>query len=152
MPVLETRSLGRITWEPESEIEFPQGLPGFEERRRFVAVHLDHTDPLLFLQSLEDPGLNFVALPVRSVDPEYRIAVSREDLELIGLPAGRQPRIGSDIHCLAVLSIRETGVTANLLAPVLINLRNLKAVQAVMQQGEYSHQHVLTAREAVAPC
>jgi flagellar assembly factor FliW len=150
MPLLESKSLGLISWEAESEIEFPRGLPGFEERRKFLAVHFPHTDPLIFLQSLDDPGLNFVTLPVRSVDPGYRIAASREDLELVGLPPNRQPRIGDDVHCLAVLAIRETGVTANLLAPVLINLRNLKAVQSVAQEGSYSHQHQLIEEKAAS--
>jgi len=152
MPSLETKNLGLISWEPASEIEFPRGLPGFENRRRFLAVHFAHADPLIFLQSLEDAGLSFVTLPARSVDPDYRISASREDLEVVGLPGGRQPRIGEDIHCLAVLAIRESGVTANLLAPVLINLRNLKAVQAVAQERVYSHQHVLTGEVKAATC
>jgi flagellar assembly factor FliW len=152
MPLFESKNLGLISWEPAAEIEFPRGLPGFEQLRKFLAVHFAHTDPLIFLQSLEDPGLSFVTLPVRSVDPDYRIAAAKEDLELVELPTSDQPRIGDDVHCLAVLAIRETGVTANLLAPVLINLRNLKAVQAVAQEGGYSHQHVLTGEQKAVAC
>lgn len=152
MPSLDTKNLGTISWEPGSEIEFPGGLPGFEERRRFVAVHFGHTDPLFFLQSVEDAALCFTTLPVRAIDPDYRLAVSREDLGLVGLPANRQPRIGDEIHCLAVLSVRETGVTANLLAPILINLKNLKAVQSVVHEGDYSHQYNLARQEAAAAC
>jgi flagellar assembly factor FliW len=154
MPKLNTKNLGTISWEPASEIEFPRGLPGFEQLRRFVAVHFSHTDPLIFLQSLEDAALCFVTLPARAVDPDYRVAVSSEDLRLVGLRARRQPRIGDEVHCLAVLSLRETGPTANLLAPVVINLKNLKAVQAVAQAGGYSHQHVLPVeqREKAAAC
>ena len=147
MPLLNTKNLGTISWEPGSEIEFPRGLPGFEQLRRFVAVHFCHTDPLIFLQSLEDAALCFITLPVRAVDADYRVAVSNEDLRLVGLRAGRQPHIGKEIHCLAVLSLRKAGATANLLAPVVINLKNLKAVQAVAQAGGYSHQHVLPAEE-----
>jgi flagellar assembly factor FliW len=152
MPSLNTKDLGVISWEVESEIEFPRGLPGFEGRRRFVAVHFLHTDPLIFLQSLEDEALCFIALPAKAVDPGYRVAVSEEDLELVGLPVRRHPRIGEDIHCLAVLSVKESGTTANLLAPIIINLKNLKAVQAVAQAGGYSHQHVLMVEEKAAAC
>jgi flagellar assembly factor FliW len=38
MPEFETSSLGRIFYEPEWAIEFPSGLPGFEDRRRFAAI------------------------------------------------------------------------------------------------------------------
>jgi len=47
-----------------------------------------------------------------------------------------------------VIAIRETGPTANLLAPIVENLRNLKAVQAVAPESEYSLQHVLLPEEA----
>jgi flagellar assembly factor FliW len=152
MPFLNTKNLGAISWEPASEIEFPCGLPGFEDCRRFVAVHFGHTDPLIFLQSVEDAALCFITLPVRAVEPDYRLAVGEEDLGLVGLPADRSPRIGEDVHCLAVLSVRETGTTANLLAPVIINLKNLKAVQAVAQEGGYSHQHPLPTEEMAVAC
>jgi flagellar assembly factor FliW len=152
MPFLETKNLGAITWEPESEIEFPAGLPGFEQCRRFLAVRFHHTDPLIFLQSLEDSTLSFVTLPVRTVHPEYRLSVSPDDLRRVGLPTDRQPAIGDEIHCLTVLSIRENGTTANLLAPVVINLKTLKAVQAVTQGGGYSHQHSLAAAEQAVSC
>jgi flagellar assembly factor FliW len=148
MPVQETRKFGRIWYEVESKIEFPAGLPGFEDRRQFLAVQLPDANPLVFLQSLEDPDLCFVTLPVLSVEARYRLRLSGEDLERLGFTGGRQPRIGIDVLCLAVLSIRASGPTADLLAPVVVNVANLKAVQAVMADSGYSHQHALLAQEA----
>jgi flagellar assembly factor FliW len=54
--------------------------------------------------------------------------------------------IGREALCLVVLSMREGGPTANLLGPVLINLRNRKAVQAVSMAPGYSHQHALEGK------
>jgi flagellar assembly factor FliW len=147
MPVLETINFGPITFEQESILEFPRGLPGFEECRRFVAVQIPQTAPLLFLQSLEQAPLCFTTMPIQSVDPDYRLQVIPEDLALVDLPPGRQPRIGLDVLCLAVLSLRESGPTANLLAPVVVNLTNRKAVQAVAPESDYSHQHRLLPEE-----
>jgi flagellar assembly factor FliW len=148
MPLLETKSFGRIPYELGAAIEFPTGLPGFESRKGFVAIEFADTAPLVFLQSTEEPGLCFITLPVLVVDPEYRLQVSAEDLELVGLTADRQPRLGEDILCLVVLSLRETGPTANLLAPVLVNLHNRRAVQSVAADSGYSHQHALLPEEA----
>jgi flagellar assembly factor FliW len=147
---METKNFGTISFEPESELEFPCGLPGFDSRKRFVAVRFVESDPLVYLQSLEEPGLCFITAPVQTVDPEYRLKVSADDLQQLGLPLGRQPRIGEDVLALTVVSIRESGPTANLLAPVLVNLRNRKAVQAVSEEPGYSHQHVIMADEAGA--
>jgi flagellar assembly factor FliW len=148
MPVQETQKFGRIRYEEGSEIDFPAGLPGFEERHRFLALQLPDKQPLVFLQSLEDPGLCFVALPVLAVDPKYRLRLGGEDLERLGFTGGRQPRIGADVLCLAVISIRAAGPTANLLAPVVVNVSSLKAVQAVIPGSGYSHRHALLPQKA----
>jgi flagellar assembly factor FliW len=65
--------------------------------------------------------------------------------------AAHPPRIGEDVLCLAVLSMRESGPTANLLAPVVVDLISHRAVQAVAPESDYSYQHALFPREA-APC
>jgi flagellar assembly factor FliW len=148
MPALQTKNFGNISFEPESELHFPAGVPGFEDRRRFVALTFAETNPLVYLQSLEVPDLCFITLPILAADPEYRLRVSQEDLSLLGLVSNRQPVIGEDVLCLSVLSLRETGPTANLLAPVLVNLKTRTAVQAVSQEADYSLQFALTPQES----
>ena len=76
---METKNFGKISFEAESELEFPSGLPGFDGRKRFVAVRFVESDPLIYLQSLEDPGLCFITMPVLAVEPKYRLKVSSED-------------------------------------------------------------------------
>ena len=71
MTLLETKNFGRISYEAQSALEFPCGLPGFEGRRQFVAVRFPENDPLIYLQSLEDPALCFITMPILAVDPQY---------------------------------------------------------------------------------
>ena len=146
MPATKTKYFGEIDYEAGTEIEFPRGLPGFEDRRRFVMIRHADSDPLLYLQSLDDLELCFLTMPVLAVDGSYRLQLSREDLELIRF--ARQPNIGDDVLCVAVLSLRESGPTANLLAPVVVNLRNRLAVQAVAVDTSYPHQLALLEAEA----
>jgi len=148
MPVMQTKNFGTINYEPDSELEFPHGLPGFDDRRRFVAVRFAESDPLVYLQSLEDPALCFITMPVLAVDPRYRLKVTGDDLCQIGLTPARQPRIGEDVFCLTVLAMREAGPTANLLAPIVINLKTRRAVQAIAPESEYSHQYELMPQES----
>src|SRR5947209_7785558 len=140
MPVMQTKNFGPINYQPDSELEFPRGLPGFDDRRRFVAVRFVESDPLVYLQSLEDPELCFITMPVLAVDPKYKLKVNSDDLGYIGLAPVRQPKIGEDVFCLTVLSMREDGPTANLLAPIVINLKTRLAVQAIAPESGYSHQ------------
>jgi flagellar assembly factor FliW len=150
MPVLETKYFGVISYQPDAVIDFPGGLPAFESRRRFVAIRFPDRDPLVFLQSLEDSSLCFIALPVLALDRDYRLRLAEEDLSALDFDGGTEPRIGREIMCLAVVSVRETGPTANLMAPIVVNLANRKAVQGVNEGARYPHQHAL-APEAV-PC
>jgi len=148
MPCFHTKHFNTISYDTDAVVEFPNGLPGFEERRQFLALQFPDSAPLVFLQSLEDPDLCFITLPVLVVDGEYRLQISAEDRELVGLPAAGDLRLGEDVGCFAVISIRENSCTANLLAPVVVNLRNRKAVQAVAAESGYSHQHPLAPQEA----
>jgi flagellar assembly factor FliW len=149
MPAFETQNFGAIEYEEDWMVDFPNGLPGFEDRRRFAALSFPDSEPMVFLQSLEDRSLCFVTLPVLSIDQHYRLEIGEEDLARLGLAPKQQPRIGHEVACLAVLTLQESGPTANLLAPVVINLGNLKAVQAIAQESGYSHQHVLSPVEAL---
>jgi flagellar assembly factor FliW len=148
MPQIETTYFGSLSWQPESAIEFPAGLPGFEDERSFLPVEIREYAPLVFLQSVRTPGLCFLTLPVLAADPEYRLEAAPEDLARIGLDPRRQPVVGKDVLCLAVLTVAEDGITANLLAPLVIALDSHRGVQAIQPQGRYSHRHPLACEEA----
>ncbi len=150
MPSIQTRYFGQLPYENDSIIQFPDGLPGFEDEHRFVAVELTAHRPLVFLQSLATPSLCFPALPVLVVDRHYRLRLDPADLETLGFPAGARPAIGRDVFCLAILSIEPGGTTANLLAPVVVNLATRQAVQAILTSCGYSHRHPLAAQEVPA--
>jgi flagellar assembly factor FliW len=147
MQSFETANFGKLSYERDSALVFPCGLPGFEDRRLFLILNFEDSKPLVFLQSLEDPGLCFITLPILAVDPQYRLRVSSEDLARLDLPPERQPQLGRDVLCLAILSLQESGPTANLLAPVVVNVLNLKAMQIIVPESDYSHQHELSPQE-----
>ena len=117
MPEITTKYFGSIEYREEDVIQFPSGLPGFEEEAQFLAIEPPANAPLTFLQSVRRPSLCFLAVPIQGLDPDYKLAITREDLESLGLETDRQPRIGEGIRCFAVILVAENGpVSANLLA------------------------------------
>ena len=151
MPQCETKYFESLNYEPGSEIEFPAGLPGFENCRWFLPLDDTARNPLLFLQSLEQPGLCFIMLPVLAIDPTYQLTLTEEDLSALALDATRQPVIGQGVLCFAVVAFGADGVpTANLLAPVVISLKNGKAVQQVRDDAVYGCRHPLSPEQS--PC
>ena len=137
---------GALDVDEESIIEFPEGLPGFEQMRRFLPLRSEQTAGLIFLQSLERPELCFLSMPVRSVRPDYELSLSPEDLLLLGLPAERQPQIEREVAALAILSLTEgEDPTVNLRSPVVICSKTRRAVQAIRPDERYSCRDPLVA-------
>jgi len=153
MPTIDTKYFGAMSYEEESCFDFPCGLPAFDNERQFLPLHVPEQEPLVFLQSTKTPELCFVAIPVLVADPAYCLAATREDLEIVGLGTARQPCIGSEALVLALLAIRDQApATANLLAPLVINLANRRAVQAIRCDSRYSHQHPLSICAEKSAC
>ena len=151
MPTIQTKYFGPMSYEEDSCFVFPAGLPAFEDERAFLPIEVADASPLVFLQSLSQPGLCFVAVPVYVADDGYELAVSPEDLSFIGLAPHSQPRPGQDVLVLALVSSQQGAPpTANLLAPLVINLAQRLGVQAIRNDMRYSHQHVLEAEEVPA--
>jgi flagellar assembly factor FliW len=153
MPELETKCFGRVAYRPESVIEFPLGLPGFDNERRFLLIEQAINKPVVFLQSLSRPELCFLTVPVLGIVPDYLLSLSPEDLRTLDLAEDRQPLPGQDVLCLAVVSLSEDAPpTVNLLSPVIINWERRLAVQAVQADAPYSHRHPLLVGAVEAQC
>lgn len=127
---MNSAHLGEIAWEAANELSFPAGLPGFERARRMVPVEIPSQRPLVYLQSAESPDICFAALPVLAVNPGFRLQISDDDQALLGLE-GETATLGVDVMCLALLIPGRPAVQTNLRAPIVINLHNGHAVQAV---------------------
>jgi flagellar assembly factor FliW len=151
MPQCETRYFATVSYDDQTVITFPAGLPAFEPCRRFLPIEDAVRRPFIFLQSLEDPHLCFLTVPVAALDPGYQLKMSPHDLATIGLQ--RPPAHGGDLQCLAVISFGGNGAaTANLLAPIVVNAATRQAVQAVRDDSVYHCCHPLTPAAEAKPC
>jgi flagellar assembly factor FliW len=149
-----TKYFGRVDCHPDAVIEFPLGLPGFENERSFLLIEQAINRPLVFLQSLSRPDLCFLTLPVRSIVPDYQLRLASEDLAALGLAEEAQPSEGGAGYlCLGIVALAEDGsATANLLSPVVIHWPSRRGVQAVQSDSDYSHRHPLMAYTEAQAC
>jgi flagellar assembly factor FliW len=145
----ETRYFGPVEYNEESVMVFPEGIPAFEQEKRFLVMRQPVSEPLVFLQSVANPNVCFATLPARAACPGFQLHMAPEDLDALGLERGRQPAIGRDVLCLTILSVTENAPpTVNLLAPIVVNVHTLRARQAIQTSSRYSHREVLPLREA----
>ena len=149
MLTIDTRNFGRLEYGAEAVLSFPAGLYAFEDQKEFLVIEQSESAPIVFLQSLSEPGLSFMMLPVQVVDPAYRLTLSEEDFSALGFPEGQAPQLGRDITCLILLTAgRDQSATCNLLAPVVINHASRRGLQLIQIDSGYSHQHPLVPVEA----
>jgi flagellar assembly factor FliW len=150
MRVSPTKYWGELRYNEDAVIRFARGIYGFEDHGEFILIQQAGLEPMVFFQSLRDAGLCLPALPVKVVCPDYRLSVRPEELAALGLDPEAAPRVGEGLACFAVVRVHEDGVpTANLLAPLVIALAQGRGVQAIAEEGSYSHQHPV---EAPVPC
>ena len=146
---IETKYFGAVEYSESAIIRFPLGLPGFESLTDFLCLEQPSLRPLAYLQSLAVPDICFLTLPVRAIEPAYEVEVSDDEANLLKLGPGPL-LIGQNIACLAILCTgSDRMATANLVAPVVINIAERIGVQVIQPHSEYDCAHPLRAAQAL---
>lgn len=137
---IRTRKFGEIDVDGKKTLFMPEGLPGFPGFDRFVLVEEPKTAPFCWFQSLQEPNLSLVVMNPFLFKPDYEIDLK----ELMEYP-GWKGVDEEDLITYVVVNISEGSqprkITANLIGPIVINLKKNEAIQVVMSNSAYSHQH-----------
>ncbi len=133
-------SFGEQDVAPEEILTFPQGLPGFDELTRFKLFHEEGKLSLFWLQSLEDPSVQFPTTDPALLKVQYQITLSDEEIALLEL---------EDPEDIALLVLLYRGapekeappsesdrLNANFLGPIILNTKTRIGVQKVLNQIE----------------
>lgn len=132
---IDSPRFGTLEISPERVIEFPAGLPGFEEARRFSLFHPDGDGPRYFiLQSLDMPELAFTVADPGQMGFNYEIELSDEEAATLAMTDPAQMAV-------VVMLLKPEGeggpVRANLNAPLIINLESRKGLQHLFARLDY---------------
>lgn len=116
MPLtIESTRFGRIEVAPDSVIDFPHGLIGFDSRR-FTLIARDEQADFLWLHSLDDPSLALPVTDPRRFFADFRAEIPEAERERLGLP----PLSDAEIYVTVRASDQLEDFTANLRAPIII--------------------------------
>lgn len=145
MTTYHSSRLGPFTLKDEEILKFPEGLYGFENETEFGLLPFDPNVecPLKWFQSLNNPDLAFVVTDPLIYVANYKAQLSAAEKALIGAS-------GKDTLCtLVIVTIPKNlaKMTANLVAPLVINTRTLVGRQFVLSNPEYDTAHYLLPEE-----
>lgn len=127
--------LGPVEFEEQQVIEFPAGVPAFENCRRFKLFHqADSTHPQIYwLQSLDRPELLFNLTDPAHLGVRYAFDLSANEADQLQLS---QPEdalvmvmVYKDDEAAAPGPAALAALRANLCNPLLINVSRRRALQ-----------------------
>ncbi|HET9960557.1 MAG TPA: flagellar assembly protein FliW, partial [Polyangiaceae bacterium] len=129
-------------------VDFPEGVVGFPQERRFFLVPHNSTGFLAWLHSATTPGL---ALPVVSA---HAFGSRYPDVDLV--QAAAAAGLGDDIEQLAVMVVLcappGQPATVNLLAPIVINVATNRGAQVILEGSRFTTRELFVREvEAAAP-
>ncbi len=132
----KTKFFGEVELDDDKVLEFPNGIIGFEDYKKFAILY-DEDDKsenrISWLQSLDEQGLALPVIDPLVIAPEYAPVIEDELLGPLDDPSEE------DLLFLLAMTIPSdmTKVTANMKAPFIINAAARKGVQLVVENEDY---------------
>jgi flagellar assembly factor FliW len=138
---INTTRFGAVTINKKKIIDMPFGMLGFPDKRQFVMLRHKENSPFFWYQSVDEPSLAFVIMSPFHFMPSYTVDVEKVLKEM------SWTKVRNDsLELYVVVNIPKGSpdkMTANLIGPILINNKNLQAVQVVIGDSNYSHKFPL---------
>ena len=137
---LETAHFGVINIEEEDVIYFPEGIPGFENSKKYALIGNDTGEAVFFwLQSVDMPELCFVVTDPFMVYDGYGVDVDDDDVELLKITDANK------VLTLTIVIIPENinEIRVNLKAPILINMEKKLGKQIIQKNDNLPIRYYL---------
>ena len=129
--VISTTRFGQVEIKNEDILTFSEGLLGFADLKKFVLLDDPSDEIFAWLQSCEAGAIAFPLLEPEIFADSYNVNMSKGDLEALKISFQK------DAHYFSIITIPEdpTQMTANMKAPIVINMKEKLARQCVLQDN-----------------
>lgn len=132
MVTIQTGRFGEIEVSAESFLTFPSGLVGFPAVQKFVVLDVAEHCQYQWFQAINEPDLAFVIIDVHLLDQKFQAEISNEGMAELEITPS------DPVLILAVVTIpagEPERATANLRAPLVVNLRTRKGKQLILHES-----------------
>jgi flagellar assembly factor FliW len=135
--IVKTGRFGQLAVGDNERITIPQGILGFPDYKNFCLVDPADDTFILWLQCLDNTQLVFPVLEPKIFFPEYVVRLSAAELRDLNLASINDSAVFTILTIPAELS----QMTANIKAPLVLNLKEQIGKQVVLQENEYNIKH-----------
>jgi flagellar assembly factor FliW len=135
---IQSERFGEFTVPADQVLTLQEGLIGFPNYRRFVVMEHPSPSLLRWLLCIDDPNLAFAVADPTDFFPSYQLG-RHEEIEALGVESA------DDLAVFAIVTIPgdPAAMSANLMAPVIVNVRTRIGRQVILENGLYSTRHRL---------
>lgn len=138
--LINTKYFGQVDITEDKIIEFEAGIFGFEEFKNYTIIYdieQEGDTTISWLQSTEEPGLALPIINPLVVKADYKPSVNEELLKSLGTLTEE------NIVMYLVMTVPSDVIkmSANLKAPLVINMDSKKGVQVVADNSDYKVKH-----------
>jgi flagellar assembly factor FliW len=128
--------LGDIEVEVDAVLTFPAGILGFSDCRRFALLPHRPGTPFFWLIPIDRDDIAFVVVNPETFFPDYLPSLTPDQLA----PLNLGPDADHSLGMLVVVSFHGGSPTANLRAPLILDLARRRAIQAVQMGQKFDTQ------------
>lgn len=130
--VVNTTRFGPIEISTEDVLSFSEGLLGFNDLEKFVLLDDPNDEIFAWLQSCDEPSIAFPVLEPELFEENFNLQLTKSDLA--SLAADSEDKLRS--FCIITIPEDPARMTANLKAPVVVNIEKRIARQCVLQDNK----------------
>lgn len=120
--------------DPQSVIHFPQGIPPFDDSRRFKLFHEEGKDSVFWLQSLDDADVLFSVTDPDLLKLSYEVSLSDDEQKLLDIAPGDELVLSVIVYKDGEGAVGAMNVNAR--APIVINVSKRLGLQKLLQELE----------------
>ncbi len=140
MRKVNTSRFGEIEVDEKKIVRFKNGIPAFEDEHEFIILPYEDESPYYFMQSLKSPDLAFLLTIPFLFFPEYTFEIDDESVKELDI------KNQENVFYYSMITIPNGSIrymTANLVAPIVLNADNMQAKQVVLEKSYYTTKHRL---------
>ena len=140
MRKVNTSRFGEIEVDEAKVVHFKDGIPAFEDEHEFIILPYEEESPYYFMQSLKTPDLAFLLTIPFLFFQDYTFELDDDTVAELDI---KDPE---KLFYYSMVTIPNGSIrymTANLVAPVVLNSDNMKAKQVVLEKSNYTTKHRL---------
>lgn len=136
---LNTKFHGVREYNEEDIITFKKGLPGFEDLKRYILFSVEENELFSILHSIEDEKIGIVTMSPFSVFEHYEFKLTDEKIKELDIESPENILVLNTV----TLSSKAESITANLKAPIIINIKQGLGEQIILDNECYKIKHPL---------